>query len=397
MYSIKKLQIKIARPIFGMFPKRIPVTYIGIGKVMEVANILKMYGIKSVLIVTGKILNASGLLKPMLKSIEEGGIQAVVYAGVTQDPTYTVVQEGLDVCKQNRCEAIIAFGGGSVIDCAKVISVSYTNNKSPRQFEGTLKVKKAGLPFICIPTTAGTGSEATLVAVISDSKTHHKTTIVDPRIIPDVAILDAELTKGLPLSITATTVLDALTHAIESYISNYATKKTRKYAEIAIKLIYENIDKVWENPQDLSAREALLVASFYAGMAFTRALIGYVHAFAHSIGGKFGVPHGLANAVILPHIMEFSKQSSEKEFARLADLVGISNGNDSESKKADCFIESIRLLNKRLHIPEKIEKFPKSAIDEVCEEAFKECHGTYPVPRYLTKQEAKEILEKIAN
>lgn len=395
MYTCSKVLTRLTKPVFSFIQKPVPVTYIGPGKVNKASQLIRMNHIDNVLVVTDASLVALGLLDSMLKSFEENGIRYSLYDQVKPDPTYTIALEGVKMCLENKCQGIIAFGGGSVIDTAKAVSVAYTNNKKPHSFKGVKKVKKIGMPFIAIPTTAGTGSEATLISVISDPDTHQKTTMIDPKLVPNIAILDPELTVGLPSHITASTALDALTHAVEAYISKNATDETRKYSEISIKLIYDYLEKVYNNPKDIEGREALLVASFYGGLAFTRAFIGYVHAFAHNIGGRFGVPHGLANAILLPHIMAFSKSNCEKEFARLSELVKVCNENDSDSVKAEKFIKSLFDLNKKLDIPPRLEKFEKDAIPEIRKSAFKECHGTYPVPKYLSAKQAEEILSKV--
>lgn len=394
MYIFAKLMIAARKLPVALFPKPNPVTYIGTGKVLQVAEILDTYGIHRVLVVTDKSLMSLGLLTPMLDRIRESGIEVFLYDDVRPDPTYDTVNNGLEVCGQNRCEGIVAFGGGSVLDSAKVIALAHANQCRPESLEGMLKAKKMRLPLIAVPTTAGTGSETTIAAVISNPATHSKTVVVDGKGVPDAAVLDPALTVGLPPHITAATAMDALTHAVEAYISGYATTRTKRLSEAAIRLIYKNIHRVYENPGDLKAREDMLVASFYAGMAFTATYVGYVHAFAHNYGGRFGIPHGLANAVILPHIMQFSMPECKQEFAHLAGILKLKGRNEEELAQA--FVDSIWKLNEDLRIPKKLEKFPKSAVEEICTAAFKEAHGTYPVPRYMSRKEAIEILNQIS-
>lgn len=395
MYSFEKLYVNVAKPVIMLVPKPTPVTYVGAGKVMKTGEILQMNNVTRVLIITDASLHKIGLVDPVIKSLKEAGISYVIYDGVKPDPSYSIVEEALDCCKVNACNGIVALGGGSVMDTAKVVNVAFTNHKAPQKLKGLLKVRKRGMPFIAIPTTAGTGSETTVAAVISDPVTHDKTQVLDPKIVPCAAILDPELTVGLPVSITAHTAMDALTHALEAYTNTYANSETDRFAEIAVKLIYENVVNVYNNPKDIKGREALLVASFYAGMAFTRTYVGYVHAFAHNIGGHFNVPHGLACAAVLPHVMEFFEPACEERFAKLCDLVGLSNKDDSVKTKCDKFIKSIYDLNDTLDIPKRLETFPKSAVIDMCKAGFKECHGTYPVPRYLAPREAQRMLNKI--
>ncbi len=402
MYLKSKFSIAMLKPVFALVKKPTPKTYTGNGKVKEIVDILNELSVltkkemfKKVLVVTDEVLFNLGLLDEMLKVLENNDIETVVFKGVLPDPTFSVVNAGLRVSE--GCEAVIAFGGGSVIDAAKVIAAASTNGKSPKKLQGLLKVKNPTLPFIAIPTTAGTGSECTLAAVISDDVTHQKLTVVDPKVVPSAAILDANITAGLPQSITVFTAMDALTHAVEAYVSKFANKKTDVFAKSAIKDIFTYLPKVFEEPSDLEAREKLLIASFDAGRAFTRTYIGYVHSFAHSIGGLFGVPHGKANAILLPTIMNDyqSEKRCRKRFAELSDLLLLSDANDSIDQKSEKFIITLKEMNKNLNVPEKFTEFRASDIDKIIVGAFKETHGKYPVPKYLKKQDAKVLLEQL--
>lgn len=343
------------------------------------------------LIVTDNFLSTSGLLDGILQGITERGIHASVFDEVTPDPTFPVVEAAAKAGE--NCDAVVAVGGGSVLDTAKAASASIANKKNPRQLVGLLKVRKYPLLCIAVPTTAGTGSETTVAAIISDPETHKKKQILDPKIVPVIAVLDPELTVGLPLSGTAFTAFDALTHAVESYISGYANEETKRRAKIAVKEIYLYLPRVMKNPSDLEAREALLEASFWAGTAFTRTYIGYVHAFAHNIGGQYHIPHGLANAVLLPHIMQYYLPRSWKNFAELASLVGLNETTPMEQAKK--FVDSLFELSHTCNIPERFEAFPESGIDEIITAAFKEAHGVYPVPRYYNRKAARELLLKV--
>lgn len=396
MYEFSKVKIAVSKPVISLVSKPSPVTYIGAGKVKKVGEILEMYSIKNLLVITDRPLMTLGLLTKMLDQIKEKDIGVVIYDGVVPDPSFAIVDSALSLCRESNCDGVLAFGGGSVIDTAKVVAAAATNTRKPRQMEGLFKVKNFPLPFFAVPTTAGTGSEATVAAVISDSDTHRKTQVLDPKIVPMVAILDPEVTIGLPKNTTAFTAMDALTHALEAYVASYATAETDRFCEAAIKLIYKNLLNVYSKPDDIEGREALLVASFYAGMAFTRTYVGYVHAFAHNIGAKYGVPHGLANAVVLPHVMEFYKEVSQARFAHLHDIVGLGSKTDSERVKAERFVKSIFDMNTALAVPDRLEKFNQAAIKEIRIAAFKEAHGTYPVPKYLSRQKADILLSRVA-
>lgn len=396
MYSYAKLKVAAAKPVINIIHKPVPVTYIGPDRALQIPELLQMHGAGRVLVMTDKSLMSLGLLSPILNRLQEAGLYSVVFDEITPDPTFATVSAGMAVCKANTCDSIVAVGGGSVLDTAKAVSVSCANHTDAQSLVGKFKVKKKGITLIAVPTTAGTGSEATMAAVISDPKTHLKATIVDAKIVPAIAVLDPKLTVGLPPHITAATAMDALTHAVEAYVSGYATDETKEYSSVCIKLIYENLLQVYKTPADIEAREALLVASFYGGMAFTRTYVGYVHAFAHNIGGKFGVPHGLANAVLLPHVMRSYLPECTEAFAQLARLTGTATADQPAGEAARLFVDSLEQLNREVGISPMLDQFPRSQVEEIRRLAFQECHGTYPVPRYLTAKEADDILEKIA-
>ncbi len=399
MYTLQKMKLAAMKPAFGLFGKKMmPETNLikGEGTTAKVGQLLKSKGIEKPLIVTDEVLLSLGLLDKMLGSLDAEGIEYAMYTGVKPDPTFTIVKEAMAVCKKHNCDAVVAFGGGSTLDTSKTVAASAGNNFiDPIKLEGMMKVRKKPLPFIAIPTTAGTGSEVTIVAVVSDPVSHRKTTIVDPKLIATDTILDPAITIGLPGHITSTTGLDALTHAIEAYVSGFANDMTDKMALKGIKLISENIEKTYNTPTDIEARENLLVGSMYAGQAFTRTYVGYVHAFSHNIGGKYGVPHGLGNAVLLPHVMEDAKGVAKERFAQLSDFLELTEKTNSHEVKADAFVNYLFDLNKKLNIPERLESFPQDGIETIIDGAFAEAHGTYPVPRYYTREEASVLLNKV--
>ncbi len=395
MYTAKKAQVAASKPLITLLQKPTPVTYIGAGKVKEMGRIVSAQKLKKVLVMTDEVLLGLGLLDGMLESLKSENIEVVVFEGVKPDPTFGIIESALELYKANDCQGVIAFGGGSTLDSAKTVAASASNNCSPRKLEGVLKVKKELVPFIAVPTTAGTGSEVTIVAVVSDDITHKKTTIISPKLVPKIAVLDPELTTGLPGHITSATALDALTHALEAYASTWANTETDSYALKAINLICSNIEIAYNDPTNLQARENLLVGSFFAGMAFTRTFVGYVHAYAHNVGGKYGIPHGLACATFLPHVMKSYKEECKDRFAYLADFLEIPASANSASAKADAFIEYLFQLNKNIGIPERLEKFPKEGVGSITEAAFAECHSQYPVPHYYTKAEGLEIANKV--
>ena len=391
--TMSKLSVAVRKPVIKIVSKPTPVTYIGPGRAKEAGRLLQMLGAKKALVITDSFLHQSGLLDGVEESIRSAGVEHIVYDGVQPDPTFAIVAEAKKAC--SGCDAVVAVGGGSVMDTAKAVAAAVANHTSAEALAGMLKVRRRPLPLIAVPTTAGTGSETTVAAIISDSATHSKKQLLDPKLVPMFAILDPELTVGLPKHTTAQTALDALTHALEAYVAGYADEETDRQARIAVRLIFRYLPKVQENPADLEGREALLTASFFAGMAFTRTYVGYVHAFAHTIGGKFGVPHGLANAVLLPHIMRFYLPVCYKRFAELARMLHVGTPGDSDKELAARFVKLLYQMNRQLEIPARFEKFPASAIEEVIDMAFQECHGTYPVPRYFSRTEARKLMRAV--
>ena len=368
----------------------------GAGAIKKLPALVKKQGVKNVLIVTDKGLMSLHLLDSLFEGLESEGIKYTVFDGVQPNPTIYNVEDALKLYHNNGCEAFIAFGGGSPMDCAKVTAAKVARpNKSIPSMRGQLKVLKKTPLIFAVPTTAGTGSETTLAAVISNPDTHEKNAINDPVLRPKFAVLDPELTVGLPPHITSTTGMDALTHAVEAFIGRSNVKSTEDAALKATKLIFENIEKVYEDGKNIEARENMLVASFYAGVAFTRAYVGYVHAIAHNLGGMYGIPHGLANAVILPYILEFFGDSAHHRLAILADVAGIADGLKTEKEKAEKFIEAIKELNKKMNIPDKFEGIKDEDIELIATRALKEGNPLYPVPKIMNLEECKAIIKSL--
>ncbi len=396
MSLLHKIKFSLAQPFDVLFAERPnPILYTGPKKMLEIPEICVSMGVSRVFLVTSKGIHRRGQLDLVISTLESKGITTTVFDDITPDPTYEVVEHGLEALREYQGDCVLAVGGGSVIDATKAIVASYGSGKRPEKLKGLLKVSKRDTPFIVVPTTAGTGSETTIVAVVSDTKTHKKGLIISPKIIPDVVILDPEITVTLPPSLTASTAADALTHALEAYVSRYSSGQSKFYSEISIRLIFDNLEKALSNPTDLKVRENLLVGSLYGGMAFTRAYVGYVHAFSHAIGGKYGVPHGVANAVILPHVMDFYKEKCQKQFAHLAHVIGLPTVG-SEEEQAQAFLYRLQHLLQSVGIPNQLDDFPKSGIPEIVTMAFRECKSTYPVPKYFSKKEATQLLEKCA-
>ncbi len=368
----------------------------GAGCVKQLPKLIKSKGINKVLVVTDKGLMGLHLLDGMFDALKAENIDYVVYDDVHPNPTIDNVEDARALYLGNECQAIIAFGGGSPMDCAKGAGARIARpDKQVPQLRGQLKVLKPIPTLFAVPTTAGTGSETTIAAVISNPKTHEKNAINDPRLRPKYAVLDPELTVGLPPHITSTTGMDALTHAVEAYIGQSNTKDTEAAALKATKLIFANLEEAYKNGKDLEARANMLEGSYLAGIAFTRAYVGYVHAIAHNLGGMYGIPHGLANAVILPYILEYYGSSAHKRLGELAVAAGLDVSGKSDAEKAHIFIEAIKQMNKDMNIPTKFEQIKAEDIPLLAERALKEGNPLYPVPKIMNKQECMEIIRNL--
>ncbi|KAA0544630.1 iron-containing alcohol dehydrogenase [Bacillus sp. BGMRC 2118] len=377
-------------------PWRFPELVEGENSLQQLPELIRSKGITSVLIVTDKGITSLGLIDGLLEGLKRENIDYFIYDKTVPNPTIVNIEEALELYKEYNCQAIIAFGGGSPIDCAKGVGARVAKpNKTIAQMKGVLKVRKEIPPLFAVPTTAGTGSEATLAAVISNSQTHEKYTVNDMSLIPHYAVLDPLLTVGLPPHITSTTGIDALTHAIEAYIGRSNTEMTRQLSREAVTLIFDNIYEAYSNGKNIKARTNMQKAAYKAGVSFTRAYVGYVHAIAHTLGGFYSVPHGLANAIILPYVLDYYGESVHKPLAELADLVGISKESETDEQKAQAFIEAIRKLNASMNIPNKISGIVDQDIPIMVERALQEANPLYPVPKILRKDDLFKLYEMI--
>lgn len=397
MNIFKKAYCRVYQGVFKMMLPILPYREPEILNTDEdVVKVLKEKGKKSVLLVTDKGIRGLGLTASLEEKIKENGISLSIYDETVPNPTTDNVAAALKIYKDNNCEALVAFGGGSVMDCAKAVGARVAKpKKSLKQMKGVLKVGKKIPMLIAVPTTAGTGSETTLAAVITDSETRHKYAINDFPLIPRYALLKAELTVGLPKHITSTTGMDALTHAIEAYIGRSTTKQTRACALSATKAIFENLVEAYNNGQNMQAREKLLKAAYDAGLAFTKSYVGYIHAVAHSLGGKYNVPHGLANAVILPYVLKMYGKKIYKKLWQMGVYAGLFDKNTSYEDGAKMFIAKIEEMNKTMNIPDKIEALKEEDIPELAKTAEKEANPLYPVPMLMTSKELENIYHQI--
>ena len=399
MFILKKLfcrafQIgfRIALPIL---PYREPKV---VSSCSALGDIFTKEEIKSLLIVTDAGIVQNGLLAPLEEVLKQSGVNYAVYDKTQPNPTVKNGENALTLYHQNNCEALIAIGGGSAMDCAKAVGarVAYPK-KSLNKMGGILRVLRKLPTLIAIPTTAGTGSETTLAAVITDSDTHHKYALMSFPLIPHYAVLDATLTYTLPPHMTSTTGMDALTHAVEAYIGRSTSKETRRLALDATKLVFENVEKAYTDGHDHEARENMLYAAYKAGVAFSKSYVGYIHAVAHSLGGRYGTPHGLANAVIMPYVLDEYGACAYKKLRRLGIAAGVCSESDTPEVGAKKFIAAIRELNAKMNIPDKIAGIQKEDISEMAQHAEKEANPLYPVPKLMTEKELERFYFEIAD
>ena len=374
---------------------RMPHYLEGPGKIAELGSFLKEKNLNDVLVVTGSGMVRRGQVKPMLDGFDAAGIRYTLQTYDTTDPTSDDVEAGYKAFKENGCKTIVALGGGSRIDCAKGIAAKAVHpRKKVSQLQGLLKVHWPIPTFVAIPTTAGAGSETTVAAVITDSATHRKAAINDPFLIPKYAVLDPELTTGLPPYTTATTGMDALAHAVEAYTNHtYNTKLENKLAKEAVKLIHDNILIAFEDGKNLEARQNMQRGAFYAGRAFTRGCVGYVHAVGHTLGGLYGVAHGLAMAVLLPHVMREFGASAHKRLAELADVCGMEGRNEAE--KANNFIKWIEETNAKMGLPSGFDVIKDEDIPQMIAWARKEANPLYPVPVVWGEKDFRRLIQAI--
>ena len=355
-------------------------------------NLLHKNGIHSVLLVTDKGLTGLGLHVELQQRIQDAGILCVLYDKTIQNPTIDNIEDALELYYQEKCDALIALGGGSPMDCAKGVGARVAcPHKQIPDMRGQLKVRKKLPLLIAVPTTAGSGSEATVAAIIKDSLNQEKYAINDPSLIPSHALLNPCLTIKLPPFITACTGIDALCHAVEAYIGGSNTQQTRQDALRAAKLVFENVYTAYKDGENVTARKNMQEAAFLAGTSFTRAFVGNVHAVAHAIGGRYGTPHGLVNAVILPYVLEMYGKRVHKTLCEMAVYISIADENVQPEEGAKLFIAAIWELNSKMGIPKKISDIQKDDISALAEKSLREANPLYPVPVIFGRKEMEQV------
>jgi len=376
---------------------REPERITGAGCLKDVAQKLIDLGLKRPLIVTDEFLDSIKIYAPLTEEMDRLGIPYSIYGKAVPNPTVHNIADAYKIFVDDQCDCLIAVGGGSSMDCAKGVGAQAANpNRTLASMKGLLKVKKDIPTLFAVPTTAGTGSEVTVTAVITNPEARDKYLMNDLHLIPHYAVLDPTLTYKLPKPVTSTTGLDTLTHAVEAYIGSANTKRTKENAIEAVKLVFENLYAAYEDGFNEEARLNMQNASYRAGLAFTRAYVGTVHALAHAIGGFYGVPHGLANSILLPVVLRAYGKSAHKKLAQLAELIGITGATNAE--KANKFIDAIEELNRKMDIPTKIEgkwTIKEEDLPALAKHAYDETNPLYPVPKIFSEKELIDIYRSV--
>ena len=364
----------------------------------EITFEIKKKHLLSVLIVTDEFLKKSGAIESIEVSLFSNNIKFTVYDKTRPNPTVHTVEEALKLYNENKCQCIIAFGGGSAMDCAKAVGArSVYPKRSLDRLKGDLRIFRKLPTLFAVPTTAGTGSEVTVTAVITDTEKKHKYTMNSFPLIPAYAVLDPKVTFTLPKHLTATTGMDALTHAVEAYIGRSTSKETRKLSKEAVKLVFENIETAYNEPENYTARENMLKAAYKAGIAFSKSYVGYVHAVAHSLGGQYNIPHGLANTVLLPIVLEQYGEKIHKKLYELALYAGVADITDTYAIGAEKFIAKIKTLNKNMNVPAFIEGIKAEDVPIMAKHADREGNPLYPVPVLLNARELEKFYYMVAD
>lgn len=372
-------------------PYRTPQIIAGENSIQQLENLLLSKGYTSFFLVSDPVIEQLGLAKDLYQT----KLQVSSFSDVAPNPTSQNVEDGFAHYLPIKGAPIVAIGGGSAIDCAKAIAAKAVHpHKTVRQLQGILKIHRKTPLFIAIPTTAGTGSETTLAAVITDSNTHHKASITDPSIMPSVAVLNPKLTLGLPPHITATTGMDALCHAVEAYTNQtYNTPLENQMAKEAVQLIHQYLYQAYQHGDDLDARAKMQRAAFCAGRAFTRGGVGYVHAVGHTLGGLYGVPHGLAMSIILPHVLRQYGRAVSSRLAELAKVCGMQGA--SEAALAENFIAWIEQMKEQMSIPRGVDMIQDKDVGQIIQWAMAEANPLYPTPVVWLKKDFEQLVQTL--
>lgn len=386
---------RAAGVVTRLLPIPQPLLMVGPGSATRLGEAIADFGHRRLLVVTDAVIARLGLMAPLLAALDARGTQVVIYDRIAPDAPIPLIEAGIDLFVESDCDALLAFGGGSVMDAAKAIALSAANGKHPRELVGNFKGLHGPAPIYAVPTTAGTGSEVTVAAVISDPEHERKLVIADTRIVPRMAALDPTLMVGLPAPVTAATGMDALTHAVEAYIGSWGTDFTDRMARAAVGMIFAQLPRAVADGGDLAARERMALASTYAGLAFTRANVGNVHAIAHQLGARYHTPHGLANAIMLAPVLRFSKAATEGRLAELAVHLRLGHEGEPAGALAQRFIDAVVALNAAVGLPQRLDALRDEDIAALAHAACQEANANYPVPRVMSAQDAQALLREV--
>ena len=390
-----KLRAKLIPRLLRSMTRRQPMVSRGPGAGPQLCAQLSLLGFERVLLVTDRVLLEIGVLDPIKQALESAGTAFEVYDGVQPDPTFEQVQAGEASLRACAGQAVLAVGGGSVLDTAKMISLLYSNGGSLDDFAKPKLNRRPGLPLFAIPTTAGTGSEVTPVAVITNQQTHEKTAVADAGMMPAYVALDPAIMRGMPPGITAATGMDALTHAVESFLSRGSDEETERQATAAVRLIFHYLPVAWADGDNLEARDAMALAAYYAGAAFSRTSVGYAHAIAHQLGRVCGTPHGNANAMVLPEVLLAYGDCAHARLAELARRAGLGRDGASTQALAQTLIDAIVELRQQLDLPLLPRGLKHEDLPGIVREALSEAGKLYPVPRYLSAAEVSALVRDL--
>jgi len=381
--------------LLSMIERPRPVVFTGNNSIDLLCESARHLAVKKVLLITDDRLKSIGLISPIAENLKDQNISVEIFPEVLPDPSFSIVNKALLIARENGCDCVLAVGGGSVIDTAKVVSLALTNSSGTAEpLVGMFRAKKSAARLLVIPTTAGTGAEVTMAAVISDAKTHTKELIVDTKLIPTAVALDPQITSGAPAMLTATAGIDALSHAIEGYVSLWATPEVENLSEMVVSSIFENLKVACTEADNMRARENMILASHMAGVVINRSAAGYVHAISHQLGSLYKLPHGVINAAIMPDVLEFSKNSVKSKIARLSVKARLGDEYQSDDVLFDLFIEGLKNLNTSLGLNNSLRCVNPQDVNSIIDGAMLEANTTYAVPRYMNGQEMKRFLAR---
>lgn len=366
----------------------------GKGAMEKLPQILKGYGLKKVMVVYDNGVKAAGIAEKIVAQVEKADVEYLIFDGVIPNPTNEVVESAAKLAKEANIEGMVAVGGGSSIDLAKAVNVLMTNPGTISEYGGMNMVKNPCLPLIAIPTTAGTSSEITNVSALIDTEKVVKYVVIDNKIVASDVIADPEFTKTMPASVTAATGMDAITHAVESYISNEATPLTEYNSLKGLSILYENLPKAVADGLDIQARENMMLGCIITGFGFSNANLGFVHAIAHTLSAHFGLAHGMANACVLPYVMEYNAQACPEKMVDMAKMIGLPVSGDLEKDKY-LLANALKDLTAKLGIKTLSEQnVPESAFERLAEDVLKEPVLGFNPRQGVTKEDVIEILKK---